>query len=358
MGMVFNTIYNFMRENTSNIYKGTILEIGKQDVYYDLCTIKKMAQYARFSLREIRKDEIELSKKYNDRITDVTLFKLIGFDKVLSLDYSSYEDADIIWDMNRQITNDYYNKFDVIYDGGTCEHVFNTPVFLENLCKMVKVGGTIIHELPTAGYIDHGFYSFSPTLFYDFYTANNFKINFITLFKQNKDKRFNELWQEINYVPGMYDNIQLTEDSDVINVRVSVTKVEEFSEVVYPQQSMWMRLNNKWDERSNDSIFLKNVIELLNSVIEACNYLVHNNINIETCRTICNDILEALDKIKKILITNTENKEALNIVKNDFNTINKIINSYIYIENLDDNRILYELNECIKILNKLKYSLN
>ncbi|WP_435183985.1 hypothetical protein ACRYJJ_03935 [Cylindrospermopsis raciborskii G7] len=33
-----------------------------------------------------------------------------------------------------------------------------------------------MHASPANNYVDHGFYSFSPTVFYDYYTANGFEI--------------------------------------------------------------------------------------------------------------------------------------------------------------------------------------
>lgn len=41
---------------------------------------------------------------------------------------------------------------------------------------MLKVGGMVIHSLPSTGCLDHGFYMFSPTLFYDYYTQNQWDI--------------------------------------------------------------------------------------------------------------------------------------------------------------------------------------
>ena len=39
----------------------------------------------------------------------------------------------------------------------------------------------VIHILPLAGYVDHGFYSFSPTFFEDFYCGNGFEIKTLDL---------------------------------------------------------------------------------------------------------------------------------------------------------------------------------
>jgi len=45
------------------------------------------------------------------------------------MDYSDYEGAEIILDPNNIVLQEYHEKFDVVFDGGTCEHVFNVPNF-------------------------------------------------------------------------------------------------------------------------------------------------------------------------------------------------------------------------------------
>ena len=41
---------------------------------------------------------------------------------------------------------------------------------------MLKKGGHLLIAVPCSNMIDHGFYSFSPTLFYDYFSCNHFKI--------------------------------------------------------------------------------------------------------------------------------------------------------------------------------------
>ena len=39
---------------------------------------------------------------------------------------------------------------------------------------MLKPGGRVIHMNPASNYLEHGFYQFSPCLFYDYYGINGF----------------------------------------------------------------------------------------------------------------------------------------------------------------------------------------
>ena len=114
--------------------------------------------------------------KYNENINAQYLFSLFGSSQVLSSDSSKYENPDLVIDLNKKINKKLFNQFDNIVDIGTLEHVFDTHSALENYIKMLKKGGHLLIAVPCSNMIDHGFYTFSPTLFYDYFSCNHFKI--------------------------------------------------------------------------------------------------------------------------------------------------------------------------------------
>jgi hypothetical protein len=94
------------------------------------------------------------------------LFQLLGAEEVTVLDASDYEGAALVHDLNEPIPPELAGRFDVVYDGGTLEHVFNYPVALRNGMSMVKVGGHFIIQTPTNNFCGHGFYQISPELLF------------------------------------------------------------------------------------------------------------------------------------------------------------------------------------------------
>jgi SAM-dependent methyltransferase len=100
-------------------------------------------------------------------------FKLLGAAEVRSFDASSYEHATDVHDFNLPVDESLKNRFDLVIDGGSLEHVFNFPVALRNCMEMVKVGGHFIAITPTNNFSGHGFYQFSPELFFRVFTADN-----------------------------------------------------------------------------------------------------------------------------------------------------------------------------------------
>jgi SAM-dependent methyltransferase len=92
--------------------------------------------------------------------------RALGAKKISSCDASPYEGADFTHDLNQPIPAELEGRFDVVIDGGTLEHVFNFPVAIANCMRMVREGGHVILFTPANNYFGHGFYQFSPELFY------------------------------------------------------------------------------------------------------------------------------------------------------------------------------------------------
>ena len=66
-------------------------------------------------------------------------------------------------------------QYDLVINPGTLEHCFNIGVAMMNASNAVKPGGYIYHEMPM-GMLNHGFYNICPTMLYDFYTQNDWRI--------------------------------------------------------------------------------------------------------------------------------------------------------------------------------------
>jgi SAM-dependent methyltransferase len=94
------------------------------------------------------------------------LFGMLGSSRIDCMDNSSYEGANIIHDLNKPLPDSLAEQYDLVYDGGTLEHVFQFPTAFESMLRMVKLGGHLILEKPANGLCGHGFYQFSPELFF------------------------------------------------------------------------------------------------------------------------------------------------------------------------------------------------
>jgi hypothetical protein len=77
-------------------------------------------------------------------------------------------------DLNHPL--DLGEQFDVLINSGTAEHVFNVFQFFKTSHELVAPGGVMVHTMPFRGWLEHGFYSFNPTFFWDVAAANDYQM--------------------------------------------------------------------------------------------------------------------------------------------------------------------------------------
>jgi hypothetical protein len=116
------------------------------------------------------------------------LFEILGSQQTDSLDFSEYEGATIIHDLNNDIPDKLKSIYSVVFDGGTLEHVFNFPVAIRNCMSMLAVGGHFVSITPANNQLGHGFYQFSPELFYSLFTEKSgFKMKAVLIGIETSD---------------------------------------------------------------------------------------------------------------------------------------------------------------------------
>lgn len=101
------------------------------------------------------------------------LFAALGAEKLEFMDNSSYEGATIIQDLNRPIPETLHGSFDFVFDGGTLEHVYDFPTGIKNCMHLCRMGGCVCLWTPANNECGHGFYQFSPELFYRLFSPQN-----------------------------------------------------------------------------------------------------------------------------------------------------------------------------------------
>jgi SAM-dependent methyltransferase len=238
MGIAKAAISLLMKEGLERPFSGSILTLGKQDVFISKPQLEDLAVSRGYQLHS---NEFEISSKPHfakkEFITDQSLFKSLGFSTVTQMDISDYEGAGILFDLNEmELPNSLTGSFDFIYDGGTLEHVFDTRSALLNIFKMLKVGGRAVHLVPSSNYTDHGFYMFSPTLFLDFYGVNKFDIKSL-YFIQHTRNPDDDPWRIYDYKIGCLDHLSFGGlDDQVYAISCTAMKVSESTGHIVPQQ--------------------------------------------------------------------------------------------------------------------------
>jgi len=69
--------------------------------------------------------------------TAAGFFAQLGFEQVSALDISDYEGADIVGDLNDpDLQRKLGRRFDLVYDSGTIEHIFDAPAALRTIAGL------------------------------------------------------------------------------------------------------------------------------------------------------------------------------------------------------------------------------
>jgi SAM-dependent methyltransferase len=191
-----------LREAVARPFAGALLTLGKQDVTLTLAQLRAVARDVALP----RADGLD-ARAIDGPLDDATLFKALGFTSVDSMDVNGYEGATILHDLNApSIPSALENRFDVVFDRGTTEHVFNVPNALAAMARMCAPGGRVMHLSPSTNHLDHGFVMFSPRLFADYYAANGFAIERIELARQPWLDRHPAI-RLLRYAPGCLDGM-------------------------------------------------------------------------------------------------------------------------------------------------------
>lgn len=176
MGINYSTIRLIARTMKDLKLSGSCITLGVQGVEGRYSDIKRILIEQSYNPRELKETEIvyDAITQFGNSLHQDSFFKMLGFSKVDSLDYFSDQNPTYVMDLNEPLKQDLWNQYDMVYEGGTLEHCFNIKEVFSNITRLLKVGGRVVHHVPMTGWVNHGFYQFSPGLFYDFYSANGF----------------------------------------------------------------------------------------------------------------------------------------------------------------------------------------
>jgi hypothetical protein len=97
----------------------------------------------------------------------------LGATDIHSFDCTAYEGATDVHDMNLPVAEVHRERYSLVLNGGSLEHVFNFPVAVRNCMEMVAVGGHFLTLGPANNWMGHGFYQFSPELFFRLLNGTN-----------------------------------------------------------------------------------------------------------------------------------------------------------------------------------------
>jgi hypothetical protein len=140
-----------------------VVTIGRQQLTMGLDELE-----AFFKQRERTDIAEQIATRCADGYCEAVLHAAFGAQTVHSVDASGYEKASLVHDMNTPLEP--AERYSVVLDFGTLEHVLNVPVAFDNVARLAAPGAHIMHMLPGNNLSGHGFYQFSPEFFFQIYS--------------------------------------------------------------------------------------------------------------------------------------------------------------------------------------------
>lgn len=112
------------------------------------------------------------------------LYHRLGFGSYTAIDFCDGRDDVKMFDLNQDIDRayGYTETFDLVTNLGTLEHCFDQAAGFRNMHRLTKPGGYMLHILPVAGHVNHGFFNYHPRIVEEIALANDyeFSVPFIT----------------------------------------------------------------------------------------------------------------------------------------------------------------------------------
>jgi hypothetical protein len=235
MGMTFQTF---------DLLKKNIIEFGKLGDVLTLGRLGNQIDKKKLKLLGLESNDI-FSKEYSDEI----LTDYFGANLVHSIDNSNFEAANIIFDMNKEL-KDINKQYDTILDIGTSEHIFNINNNLANISKLCKSGGRIIQCLPANNQCGHGFWQFSPELFFSLYNeSNGYQSTKLYLIDSHDDKNYWKINKKLEN-----ERLELNSYTPLYIFVSTIKKIENTSQKA--QQSDYEYV---WNKNLDNKIFSSSV---------------------------------------------------------------------------------------------------
>ena len=241
MGLDINGVKLLLHAKQLEVNFDRVLTIGRQMLYLREKELRRMLIQAGLIAAD-SKDTFAV-----DTYAE-TFLKMLGAEITDSLDASAYEEASMIHDLNLPLPKEMRSKYSVVIDGGSLEHVFNFPIAIQNCMNLIETDGYYIGITPSNNFLGHGFYQFSPELYYRIFSpSNGFRMVKMYLYVDRKRASFYEVLDPLELKQRV---IMANASPSYLFILAQKTEEKEVFKVV-PQQSDYEHI--VWNEGTGGS---------------------------------------------------------------------------------------------------------
>ena len=113
----------FLAKQHREQVSGSILQLGRQDVYFDFDVLESQADRFGVELKTAPIHRVENPWTKKLVIDDQTLFSALGFETVESLDFVANENPSFVHDLNEDVQTSFHGR-----SGKSCENRAVVPI--------------------------------------------------------------------------------------------------------------------------------------------------------------------------------------------------------------------------------------
>lgn len=181
MGMNLDALIYLQRQGSLSRTKNRVLDIGPQTIYFarpeqvreiierqgmsasDTATIERLVYFSTPRPGERTTMLSEITDLANIEYASIDVCPGLKNTHILDLNFDALPD-------------ELRGRHDVVFNFGTTEHIFNQWNCFEVIHDALKVDGVVYHQLPASGYLDHGYFCYTPLFFRELAAANAYTI--------------------------------------------------------------------------------------------------------------------------------------------------------------------------------------
>ncbi len=164
MALYFNNVLQLLRARLDGVSFRSTVSISRLNLFLEKGEVTALARALAGTVAEPAVHVLQ-RLRFGDYADDF-LRAALGCEELESMDFSDYEGASILHDLNQPIPASLAGRWDAVIDAGTFEHVFHVGTAVANSLQLVKTGGAWFAFPPANGMCGHGFYQFSPDFFF------------------------------------------------------------------------------------------------------------------------------------------------------------------------------------------------
>ncbi|MGV8996295.1 MAG: hypothetical protein ACOH12_05065 [Parvibaculaceae bacterium] len=140
--------------------------------------------FNKYGTPDTKRNVHALAAKFHDSSLIKPGVRTLFLGEVMDCTTISYSSIDVcpghnttILDLNTTpIPEHFKNNFDLVLNLGTTEHIVNQMNSYAAIHDATKVGGYMLHQVPTSGWHNHGYFCYHPLFFKDLAEANDYDV--------------------------------------------------------------------------------------------------------------------------------------------------------------------------------------